>query len=162
MVFHMQWLPLFITLSLFFFYWFIIQPSKINMWSYICHFCSFAVLFLFLSFFLYKLVSTDGHCFFVFFFHFTMLPTVLFMKLSPLLLSPIIALQLKKGFGFTHMGWGLLSCDFQKSQTWNRYHYIIILSLADMGFVSYDNWKYKIFPLWDAIQMSSFPTVFFF
>lgn len=147
MVFHMQWLPLFITLSLFFFYWFIIQPSKINMWSYICHLCSFAVLFLFLSFFLYKLVSTDGHCFFLFFFHFTMLPTVLFMKLSPLLLSPIIALQLKKGFGFTHMGWGLLSCDFQKSQTWNRYHYIIILSLADMGFVSYDNWKYKIFSI---------------
>lgn len=84
---------------------------------------------------------------FLFFFHFTMLPTVLFMKLSPLLLSPIIALQLKKGFGFTHMGWGLLSCDFQKSQTWNRYHYIIILSLADMGFVSYDNWKYKIFSI---------------
>lgn len=102
------------------------------MWSYICHLCSFAVLFLFLSFFLYKLVSTDGH----FFFHFTMLPTVLFMKLLLLLLSAIIALLLKKAFGFTHMGSGQLSCDFQKSQTGNRYHYIIILSfLANSLFV---------------------------
>lgn len=157
MLFHMQWLPLFIALSLFFFNWFIIQPSKINMWSYICHLCSFAVLFLFLSFFIYKLVNTDGHYFFSFY------------SAAHCAFYETLASSVERN-----------NCPAVKKRLWIHSHVLdyyhvtskkailetdMIISL----FLAWPIWalchmtigNIRFFSLWDAIQMSSLLTVFF-